>query len=82
MKPLFKNKSVFIFSYSKPIQNTKKWVESLPHILSILLHLVANVRERKKLELTACKMTHEQGLGGARSHHWQGGQRALVPALV
>lgn len=65
MKHLIKNNTVFTFSYSKPIWNTKKWVESLPHILSILLHLMANVRKRKKMELTHCKLTHEQGLGGA-----------------
>lgn len=63
--PCLKNNSAFIFSHSKPIWNTKKQVESLPHILSVLLHLMANVRKRKKMELTACKLTHEQGLGGA-----------------
>lgn len=88
MKPLFKNYEVFVCSYPKAIGNhnfsseTQKIGQShLPTktSLSILLHLMANVRKSKKVELTTCKLTHDQELGGgclaqrqSRPHHLQG----------
>lgn len=88
MKPLLKNYAVFVCSYPKAIGNhnfsseTQKSGQShLPTktSLSILLHLTVNVRKSKKVELTTCKLTHDQELDGgclaqrqSRPHHLQG----------